>query len=149
MNGEDVLISRQRRKRGEEHMDESRLVTFTLGGLAFEYDEQKNQINIKKHGISFKSAARVFFDYDRIELYDDEHSEDEMRYDTIGDTSAGNIVMVGQMGQSIGKINEILFVVYTERTKLERNGIQIEVTRLISARLATNFERGLYYGKYE
>lgn len=57
--------------------------------------------------------------------------------------------MVGQMGQSIGKINEILFVVYTERTKLERNGIQIEVTRLISARLATNFERGLYYGKYE
>ncbi len=130
-------------------MEEERLVSFTLGGLAFEYDEQKNQTNIRKHGISFKSAARVFFDYDRIELYDDEHSEDETRYDTIGDTSAGNIVMVGQMGQSIGKINEILFVVYTERTKLERNGIQIEVTRLISARLATNFERGLYYGKYE
>lgn len=130
-------------------MEEERLVSFTLGGLAFEYDEQKNQTNIRKHGISFKSAARVFFDYDRIELYDDEHSEDETRHDTIGDTSAGNIVMVGQMGQSIGKINEILFVVYTERTKLERNGIQIEVTRLISARLATNFERGLYYGKYE
>lgn len=130
-------------------MDESRLVAFTLGGLAFEYDEQKNQINIKKHGISFKSAARVFFDYDRIELYDDEHSEDETRYDTIGDTSAGNIVMVGQMGQSIGKINEILFVVYTERTRTEKNGTQTEVTRLISARLATNFERGLYYGKYE
>ena len=130
-------------------MEEERLVSFTLGGLAFEYDEQKNQTNIRKHGISFKSAARVFFDYDRIELYNDEHSEDETRYDTIGDTSAGNIVMVGQMGQSIGKINEILFVVYTERTKLERNGIQIEVTRLISARLATNFERGLYYGKYE
>lgn len=84
-------------------MEEERLVSFTLGGLAFEYDEQKNQTNIRKHGISFKSAARVFFDYDRIELYDDEHSEDETRYDTIGDTSAGNIVMVGQMGQSIGK----------------------------------------------
>ena len=64
-------------------MHEGRLVSFTLGGLAFEYDEQKNQINIKKHGISFKSAARVFFDYDRIELCDDEHSEDEIRYDTM------------------------------------------------------------------
>lgn len=130
-------------------MHEGRLVSFTLGGLAFEYDEQKNQINIKKHGISFKSAARVFFDYDRIELCDDEHSEDEIRYDTIGDTSSGNLVMVGEIGQSIGKINEILFVVYTERIKTEDDGKSIEVTRLISARLATNFERGLYYGKYE
>ncbi len=24
---------------------------FTLGGMVFEYDEQKNQINIKKHGM--------------------------------------------------------------------------------------------------
>ena len=25
-----------------------------MGGMAFEYDEQKNQINIRKHGLSFK-----------------------------------------------------------------------------------------------
>lgn len=50
---------------------ENRLVSFTMGGMAFEYDEQKNQINVRKHGLSFKSAARVFFDYDRIEFYDD------------------------------------------------------------------------------
>ena len=130
-------------------MEEERLVSFTLGGIAFEYDEQKNQTNVRKHGISFKSAARVFFDYDRIELCDDEHSEDETRYDTIGDTSAGNLWMLGEIGQSIGKINEIVFVVYTERVKKEKNGKQTDVTRLISARLATNFERGLYYGKYE
>ena len=134
---------------GERRMNEGRTISFTLGGLAFEYDEQKNQINIKKHGISFKSAARIFFDYDRIELCDDEHSEGEIRYDTIGDTSSGNLVLVGEVGQSIGKINEILFVVYTERMKTENNGKRTEVTRLISARLATNFERGLYYGKYE
>ena len=58
-------------------------------------------------------------------------------------------MLVGEVGQSIGKINEILFVVYTERIKIENNGKLTEVTRLISARLATNFERGLYYGKYE
>ena len=130
-------------------MNEGRTISFTFGGLAFEYDEQKNQINIKKHGISFKSAARIFFDYDRIGLCDDEHSEGEIRYDTIGDTSSGNLVLVGEVGQSIGKINEILFVVYTERIKIENNGKRTEVTRLISARLATNFERGLYYGKYD
>ena len=49
-------------------MGDNRMVSFSLGGMAFEYDDNKNQINIKKHGISFKSAARIFFDYDRIEF---------------------------------------------------------------------------------
>ena len=65
-------------------------VRFTLGGLIFEYDPEKNRKNIEKHGISFKNAARVFFDYDRIELYDEAHSGDEDRYDTIGSIFAGN-----------------------------------------------------------
>lgn len=55
------------------------IVRFTLGGLLFEYDPEKNRKNIEKHGISFKSAARVFFDYARIELYDEAHSGDEDR----------------------------------------------------------------------
>lgn len=119
-----------------------------MGGMAFEYDEQKNQTNIRKHGLSFKSAARVFFDYDRIEFYDDAHSDEEPRYDTIGDTSAGKIYYT-EGNTLIGKVNEILFVVYTERVRTEENGEKTDVTRLISARLATNFERGLYYGKCE
>lgn len=41
-------------------METDRMVTFTLAGIAFEYDEEKNQKNIRKHGISFKNAARVF-----------------------------------------------------------------------------------------
>ena len=133
-------------------MDSNRTVSFSLGGMAFEYDEQKNQINIKKHGISFRSAARIFFDYDRIEFFDDAHGDCEVRYDTIGDTSAGRITQIGEM--SIGNVNqfsdgknEILFVVYTERVRVEENGKETDVTRLISARLATEFERGLYYGK--
>lgn len=127
---------------------ENRLVSFTMGGMAFEYDEHKNQINIRKHGLSFKSAARVFFDYDRIEFYDDAHSDEEPRYDTIGDTSAGKVYCT-EGNTLIGKVNEILFVVYTERIRVEENGEKTDVTRLISARLATNFERGLYYGKCE
>lgn len=33
-------------------MGDNRMVSFSLGGMAFEYDDNKNQINIKKHGIS-------------------------------------------------------------------------------------------------
>ena len=39
---------------------DSRIVTFMLGDMTFEYDDEKNQKNIEKHGISFKSAARIF-----------------------------------------------------------------------------------------
>ena len=46
-------------------------------------------------------------------------------------------------------VNEILFVVYTERVRIEESGTKTDVTRLISARMATEFERGLYYGKNE
>lgn len=49
-------------------------VQFSLGGLLFEYDEEKNKKDLEKHGISLKVAARVFFDYDRTEMFDEEHS---------------------------------------------------------------------------
>ena len=123
--------------------EESRTVTFTLGDMIFEYDERKNEYNIVHHGISFKQAARVFFDYDRID-----------RYDTIGDLSVGyaNIssgeTVIGNIGSFMGEINDIIFVVYTERAQIDGDEEKTDVTRLISARFATNFERGLYYGKY-
>ena len=40
-------------------------VTFVLGGQVFEYDSEKEAVNLKKHGISFRAAARVFFDFER------------------------------------------------------------------------------------
>ena len=130
-------------------MEDNRYISFSLGDMHFEYDEAKNISNIEKHGISFKNAARVFFDYDRIELYDEENSEQEERFDIIGDLSVGYLnspvstdMMIGNAGK-----DDILFVVYTERVKRTENGKEIEVTRVIAARYATNFERGLYYGK--
>ena len=126
-------------------------VQFELAGMAFEYDEEKNLKNIRKHGIDFRSAARVFFDYDRIEAVDEEHSDEEVRFDTIGDTSAANVLhektIIGTPFIA-NDMNDILFVVYTDRVRFTRDGREIDVTRLISARLATEFERGIYYGKY-
>ena len=86
--------------------------------LQFEWDEQKNALNKAKHGISFETAALVFYDENYIEMYDFEHSLDEDRY------------------IAIGRVGEVLFVVFTERK---------ESIRLISARLATETERRLYY----
>lgn len=129
---------------------DNRYVGFSLGGIQFEYDEAKNQKNIEKHGISFKSAARVFFDYDRIEYYDDEESVDEDRFDIIGDLSAGSINLFGNNDSTIGSIGNdaVVFVVYTERTRQIKDNKETEVIRIISARYATSFERGIYYGKY-
>ena len=45
-----------------------------------EWDDNKNRINIRKHGISFETAALVFADEERIEYYDKLHSQDEDRY---------------------------------------------------------------------
>ena len=42
--------------------------------LEFEWDENKNQSNIKKHGISFEEASSVFYI-----ISDEAHSENEER----------------------------------------------------------------------
>lgn len=86
--------------------------------MKFEWDENKNLQNKKKHRISFETAAYVFDDPYYIEMYDFEHSTDEDRY------------------IAIGKVGDVLFVVFTEKK---------DCIRLISARLATDAERRLYY----
>ncbi len=37
-------------------------VIYRLQGVAFEWDSQKAQHNIEKHGVTFEEAAEVFFD---------------------------------------------------------------------------------------
>lgn len=93
-----------------------------IDNIVFEWDEEKNKINFRKHNVDFLDAAKVFSDKNRIEWLDEYHSDDEDRYITIG------------------RVDEILFVVYTERE---------ERTRLISARLANKVERMKYYAGAE
>lgn len=91
-----------------------------ISGIVVEWDINKEKINIAKHKLSFVTAARVFFDSNRIEFYDQKHSEKEHRY----------IV--------IGLVNNLITVIYAERRKN---------IRIISARQATAEERKRYYGK--
>ncbi len=89
--------------------------------MKFEWDDEKEKINIIKHGIDFATAARVFNDENRLEIYDEYHSDTEDRYITIG---------------LIDGVAYVILVVYTERN---------DAIRLISARKATQKERSAYY----
>ena len=46
--------------------------------VKFEWDENKNQTNIQKHGISFEEAITVFKDMDALIISDENHSDDEV-----------------------------------------------------------------------
>ncbi len=50
----------------------------------FEWDPAKEKANIHKHKVSFRKAATVFRDPNQLSIYDQEHSEDEDRWITMG-----------------------------------------------------------------
>lgn len=52
--------------------------------MNFEWDIQKNKLNIKKHRISFEEAQKAFLDKKRIIAEDIEHSKNEKRYYCFG-----------------------------------------------------------------
>ena len=60
----------------------------------FDWDENKNRINLEKHGITFEEASTVFFD-DRAILFDDpEHSIDEDRFLLLGTSETAKVCIV-------------------------------------------------------
>ncbi len=87
--------------------------------LQFEWNEQKAQSNLKKHGITFQDATKVFQD-PLAYIFDDEwHSTEERREIIIGHDQK----------------NRLLLVSFTERN---------QTIRLISARPATKKEQKNY-----
>lgn len=62
--------------------------------MDFEWDENKNQINQEKHGVSFEEAKTVFYDERALLEYDELHSAAEDRFRILGCSSKGNILLV-------------------------------------------------------
>ena len=62
--------------------------------IKFEWDDNKNQANIEKHGISFEEAASVFQDEGALIIADEEHSESEERFILIGFSFRANLLVV-------------------------------------------------------
>ena len=91
--------------------------------IKFEWDENKNQINQRKHGISFEEALTVFYDEEALVKDDPEHSEEEERFVILGFSSKANLLVVCHCFRA-----------------------SETVIRIISARRATKTE-SRYYGK--
>lgn len=93
--------------------------------MNFEWDENKNQANIRKHGISFSEAKSVFNDFNAIFLEDNRFDYGEIRY-----------IAIGQLESDFLNKSLIVMVVYTERRE--------DLIRIISARKANKREIRFY-----
>lgn len=90
--------------------------------LEFQWDENKNTTNKKKHKISFEEAKSVFYDSDALIINDPEHSREEERFIILGMSIKANLLVVCHC--------------YRESES---------VIRIISARKATRNEASQYY----
>ena len=89
--------------------------------MKFEWNPEKNEINIRKHGVDFDEAETVFEDERAVTIYDEEHYDNEDRFKIIGISR---------------KLRELTVC------HCLSNGD--EITRIISARRATKNESKLY-----
>jgi uncharacterized DUF497 family protein len=87
--------------------------------MRFEWDPKKAEKNLKKHGVTFQEAATVFGDPLAISFADPDHSIEEERHLTFG--------------QSLQR--RLIVVAHTKRGVL---------TRIISARLMERHEKVIY-----
>jgi uncharacterized protein len=94
--------------------------------MRFEWDENKDRLNLSKHDVRFETATLVFDDPHAITV--DEFSDEELRWITVGAIGPG----------------AILFVVHTG---FEKDGE--DVIRIISARAAEPRERKAYEEAYK
>ena len=89
--------------------------------LSFEWDEDKNRINQKKHKVSFEEAKTVFYDERALVIDDPEHSQEEERFIILGMSARANLLIVCHCCRSSDSI-----------------------IRIISARKATKTESSFY-----
>lgn len=96
--------------------------------LQFEWDFEKEKINIARHKLSFADACHAFSDFFQLNMFDEGHSDDEDRWILIGEIPAMKIVVV----------------VHAFRRNRDSDEV---VVRIISARKATKKERTDYFAR--
>ena len=65
-----------------------------IDSLRFEWDENKNNTNKRKHKVSFEEAKTVFEDVEALVIDDPDHSEEEERFIILGFSSKANLLVV-------------------------------------------------------
>ena len=67
----------------------------------FEWDHRKAKQNIRRHKVSFQRAGTIFLDPHAISIFDDEHSQEEERWITIGRDNSGISLVVSHTFRKI------------------------------------------------
>lgn len=65
-----------------------------MNEMSFEWDEAKNRLNKRKHGITFAEAQTVFLDESALRFHDPDHSMDEERFLLLGISSRLRVLIV-------------------------------------------------------
>ena len=86
--------------------------------LRFEWDENKNAINIDKHGLSFEEAKEVFENDNAILFDDPDHSVGEERFLIIGMIKSQKICIVSHCYRDADNVIRIISA--REATKSEK-----------------------------
>ena len=90
-----------------------------MDNIKFEWDENKNEINKRKHGLSFEDAMEVFYDINAVLFDDPDHSVGEERFLIIGMTDSRKICIVSHCYRDNDNIIRIISA--REATKNEKN----------------------------
>jgi uncharacterized DUF497 family protein len=62
--------------------------------ITFQWDEKKNKLNQKEHGVSFEEAGSVFYDENAVQYYDPDHSDEEDRFLMLGLSNRLRVLIV-------------------------------------------------------
>ena len=92
--------------------------------MEFEWDGDKEQANIEKHGIDFAEASTVFGDPLELTIMDPDHSIGEYRFLSMGMSSAGRVLVVSYSERSENRIRII-----SVRASSHRERRQYETSR--------------------
>ena len=65
-----------------------------MNKLKFEWDKNKAQSNLEKHGVSFEEAMTVFYDERALEFFDKNNSEWEDRFLMLGLTTEFKLLLI-------------------------------------------------------
>ena len=86
--------------------------------VEFEWNDNKNFLNQKKHGVSFEEAVSVFHDEFAVQFYDDEHSYlEEDRFLLLGMSNKAKILMICHCEKESG--NKLRIISARKATKNE------------------------------
>ena len=84
--------------------------------MKFEWDPQKADSNLKKHGVSFQEAASVLGDALSITYHDPDHSVREHRFITVGMSRSARVLMVAHTNRG----NNVRIISARKTTRQER-----------------------------